>query len=180
MSEKAKTLGEKITEVMLEVGYLTKDSVNAHYKYRYVSDEKVAGKVREALAKRGVWVEACSSELVSCDPVVVVRNTYTLTDGKDVVRWEGIGGGKDAGDKAPMKASTAARKYALINGLMMAAGNDPEADMLTDMTANIDAAKSQDELDKLKKEYGEVAKGFNGRDVAKLKKAFSKRESELA
>ena len=43
-----------------------------------------------------------------------------------------IGSGQDAGDKAVMKAQTAAIKYAYMLSLCIATGDDPEADSKTD------------------------------------------------
>ena len=44
----------------------------------------------------------------------------------------GIGTGQDAGDKAVMKAETAAIKYAYLLSMAISTGDDPEADTKTD------------------------------------------------
>lgn len=48
---------------------------------------------------------------------------------------QGFGSGQDAGDKAIMKAQTAAIKYAYMMSLCIATGDDPEADSKTDEAA---------------------------------------------
>ena len=60
-----------------------------------------------------------------------MKVTITIKDSEDpegVVIFEGIGSGQDAGDKALMKANTAALKYAYIGGLCIAMSDDPESD----------------------------------------------------
>lgn len=58
--------------------------------------------------------------------------TITIRDADDSqgeVTFEGLGSGQDAGDKAVMKANTAALKYAYIGGLNIAMSDDPEQDL---------------------------------------------------
>ena len=54
------------------------------------------------------------------------------SDSGESVDLFGIGSGQDAGDKAVMKAQTAAIKYAFMLSLCIATGDDPEADGKTD------------------------------------------------
>ena len=48
----------------------------------------------------------------------------------------GIGTGQDAGDKAVMKAETAAIKYAYLLSMAISTGDDPEADNCVEPTGN--------------------------------------------
>ena len=53
-------------------------------------------------------------------------------DSGETVTLTGIGSGQDGGDKAVMKAQTAAIKYAYMLSLAISTGDDPEADGKTD------------------------------------------------
>jgi hypothetical protein len=53
-------------------------------------------------------------------------------DSGETVTITGIGSGQDSGDKAVMKAQTAAIKYAYLLSLAISTGDDPEADLKTD------------------------------------------------
>ena len=62
----------------------------------------------------------------------------TDSDSGESVKIKGLGSGQDAGDKATMKAQTAAIKYAFLLSFAISTGDDPEADTHTDevMTGN--------------------------------------------
>lgn len=66
--------------------------------------------------------------------LATVKVEITLIDGDsgEEVKIYGIGSGQDAGDKAVMKAQTAATKYAYMLSFCIATGDDPEADSKTD------------------------------------------------
>ena len=66
--------------------------------------------------------------------LATVKVTVTLhdVDTDETMIISGIGGGQDAGDKAVMKAQTAAMKYAFMMALEMSTGDDPEKDNGTD------------------------------------------------
>jgi len=134
-------LTAKLAEVMAEVGYVQKDAVNDFHRYRYASAEAVLKKVNAALSERGIAV-ASKAELVRYDRVqsakgekahAVVKLALTFHDsGADFITVEGLGSGEDSGDKAIMKANTAALKYAMANAFLISWGDDPEADPSTD------------------------------------------------
>lgn len=62
--------------------------------------------------------------------LATVRTTLTLIDAEsgESLSCSGIGSGQDPGDKAAMKACTASLKYCWMMTLVMATGDDPEAD----------------------------------------------------
>jgi len=129
-----------LSEVMEIVGYVKKDGWNDHQKYKYASAEHVFEKVRAALAERQMAVES-AAELLHFEifdtpkgkrSMAVIRMTLTITDGQNTATMQGIGQGIDAGDKAVMKANTAALKYAPASGFLISWGDDPEADPATD------------------------------------------------
>ena len=63
---------------------------------------------------------------------VKVEITLIDSDSGEDVKIYGIGSGQDAGDKAVMKAQTAAAKYAYMLSFCIATGDDHEADSKTD------------------------------------------------
>ena len=65
---------------------------------------------------------------------VTVGINITLIDSEsgESIDLYGIGTGQDAGDKAVMKAETAAIKYAYLLSMAISTGDDPEADRRTD------------------------------------------------
>jgi hypothetical protein len=150
---KATTLAGKLAEVMAEVGYVQKDATNDFHHYKYASAEAVLRKVNVALSKRGIAVsshvtmlhhELTAAVVASAGTTsrvgddgkrklfVVIKIEADFTDGVDSVHAEGIGEASDAGDKALMKANTAALKYLLANAFMISWGDDPEADPSAD------------------------------------------------
>ena len=142
-----------LSEVMRESGYVQKTAVNDFHKYSYATAEAVQTKFREALAKRGVVVSRFEIEVVLNDPgrCRILGQLY-LTDGHDEIGpFTGLGEGSDRGDKAGMKAWTAANKYAIAAAILLSWGQDPEADPATDITAyqrEIESATTKAELDR--------------------------------
>ena len=125
-----------LSDVMNEVGYVQKDATNDHQNYRYASAEKVLGKLRTALHERHMAVESAADlehfEIYDTQKgkrsLAVVKLSIDVTDGEHTATMQGLGSGMDAGDKAVMKANTAALKYALASGFLISWGDDPEAD----------------------------------------------------
>lgn len=160
------SLYEALAEVMGIVGVVHKDSKNEFHGYKYASAESVLRKVNEEVSKRGICVGSFSELLSFENGVAVVRITLTFTKGGlDPIRMTGIGAGSDKGDKAVMKANTAAIKYALASGFLIAWSNeDPEADSATDKQEtreDLNAVLSA-VLTKLR-----TADNLNGLDLAK-------------
>jgi len=132
-------LSEKLAQVMSEVGYVRKDATNDFHHYKYASAEAVLKKVNAALSARGIAVSS-QAELLHYEPVgkgmhAVVKLSLTFVDGDEKLTVQGLGEGSDTGDKAVMKANTAALKYAMANAFMISWGDDPEADATTDQRA---------------------------------------------
>lgn len=138
-----KKLAKKLVEVMRECAYVSKNGVNSFHKYKYATSADVLEKVNAALVRHGVCSIA-TPELISMDDVttskgnieklatVKVSITFMDSDSDDYLCIAGLGSGQDAGDKAVMKAQTAAIKYAYMLTLAIATGDDPEADTDTD------------------------------------------------
>jgi len=130
-------LVKKIVQVIREVGAVPKSGKNDHFGYSYRRHEDITNKLQPALAASGIVIVPMIKEIVREEPgYILMRVTYTVTDGAQELAFVGIGEGQDksrdgrAGDKAAYKAQTGAMKYAL-NDLLLLAGEDPEADNKT-------------------------------------------------
>jgi hypothetical protein len=153
-----KSLYEKMAEVGREVAYVQKLGKNQGVGYKYASAEHVLGKVNEALFSRGIAVNTdVVLERMDVYPevtdkagkplqVATVRIRASFEDGSvtpdgaaHTIRGSGIGSGGDYGDKAVMKAFTAAHKYLYAGLFCISWGDDPEAD--SKMDADVGEAK---------------------------------------
>lgn len=131
------TLEQKMVEIRKRCGYVQKDATNGGQGYTYASAEAVLSKVREAANEHAIMTQSNVSLVhMSVEEgvtIAAVHMTLVFSDGSGAkVVFQGLGQGKDKGDKAVMKANTAALKYALASGLLISWGDDPEADASTD------------------------------------------------
>ena len=143
---KAMNIFEKIQAVSNEVRNVEKNLVvgTGNSSYKAVGDLDVVMKVKEAETKFRVVSIPVRQELVKSEIVRVVGNngyeklTYSdivkmtvkivnLDNTSEAIEVESFGRGLDAGDKGFGKASTYARKYALLNAYKIATGEDPDA-----------------------------------------------------
>lgn len=143
---KAMNIYEKIQAVSNEVRNVEKNLVvgTGNSSYKAVGDLDVVMKVKEAETKFRVVSIPVRQELVNSEIVRVVGNngyeklTYAdivkmtvkivnLDNTSEAIEVESFGRGLDAGDKGFGKASTYARKYALLNAYKIATGEDPDA-----------------------------------------------------
>ena len=136
-------IAKKLVAVMSECSHVCKNGLNSYHQYKYATAEDVLCKVNEALTKN----KLASVVTPALDSVVDVVNlkgnkehlaTISVkielidADSGESIVLQGFGSGQDAGDKAIMKAQTAAIKYAYMMSLCIATGDDPEADGKTD------------------------------------------------
>ena len=136
-------LAVKLIEAMKLCKYVTKNGVNTFHKYRYATSADVLEKVNAAFTKQGIATivvpeiikdESVTTAKGTVEHLVTVKIEVTLVDkdsGETAV-FRGFGSGQDSTDKAVMKAQTAALKYAYMLSLVIATGDDPEADEKTD------------------------------------------------
>lgn len=210
-----KTLVEKLVEVSGEIGFMSFDAKNDFHKYGYVSAGAMIYKVNQALASRGVLLHASdeTAEVIAITDKdgstkgfhATSRIVLCACDGKDTITSVGVGSGSDKGDKAVMKASTAAYKYALAHLFTIGWGaEDPEADTSTDkaassakkppaarakpkaasktpdtmdLTTKIEEAKSQEDLEAIK---AEILATRGTDDYQGLVKAYQDKKKEIA
>lgn len=140
--EKAK-IAKKLVAVMSECSHVCKNGLNSYHQYKYATAEDVLCKVNEALTKNKLASVVTPALDSVVDVVNLKGNKEHLTtisvkielidsDSGESIVLQGFGSGQDAGDKAIMKAQTAAIKYAYMMSLCIATGDDPEADSKTD------------------------------------------------
>ena len=146
-----KELLKKIQSVATDLRSIEKDMTvgKGSYSYKAVSDLNVVLKVKESEEKAGIISipikqELISSEVVRTDKVNknngesiesivyvdVIKMTLRIYDIETdkYIDIESFGRGLDSSDKGFGKASTYARKYALLNAYKIATGEDPDAD----------------------------------------------------
>jgi hypothetical protein len=185
-------------EVMRDLGFIKFDGRNEDQKYGYASAAGIIHKLQDALVKHGIVLET-RSELVrfeeagstragSAKFMAVVKKTVIFRLGDESLSSEGHGAGVDAGDKAAMKAETAANKYAIAHAFSLAWGAvDPEEDSPTverktkssdpvSLTEAIRSCKSDAELSALR---GAVSALKASSDYESLKSEFLKKKESF-
>lgn len=132
-------IAQKLVLIMAECSHVTKDGFNDFHKYSYASAAGVLEAINAALVKHKVASVVTPAILNSFDVTnakgniehqVTVGCNILLIDSEsgESIDLYGIGTGQDAGDKAVMKAETAAIKYAYLLSMAISTGDDPEAD----------------------------------------------------
>ncbi len=136
-------IAKKLVNVMQECSFVPKNGTNSYHNYKYVTAEDVLSAVNKSLAKYGIACIVIPTLESNIDVVNQKGNIEHLatvsahiqlidSESGEYVELYGMGSGQDAGDKAIMKAQTAAIKYAFMLSLCIATGDDPEADAATD------------------------------------------------
>lgn len=147
-------LYEKIQAVSNEVRNIEKNMTvgKGNYAYKAVCDLDVVLAVKEAETKYRivsipVRQEIVKSEIVKSQKgdggetinyVDIIKMTVRIIDlesPQDFIEVESFGRGLDTADKGFGKASTYARKYALLNAYKIATGEDPDKDKEKPLTA---------------------------------------------
>jgi hypothetical protein len=144
--EAQKTLLEKLIEVALDVPYMSKAGKNEAQDYKYVSEAQVTAQLRDLLLKRGVLFypnHRLAGNLIVNEKgriVTTIESLWTFTDGTDTIVVQTIGQGADNGDKGAFKAMTGSKKYALLQALLIATGEDPEEGRSDEKEPTVDFA----------------------------------------
>lgn len=149
MSEK-KNLFQKIQAVSNEIKNIEKNMLVGvgRSAYKAVSDYDVTIEVKDAESKYGIVSIPIKQELINSEVVKTIKidngaqrevinyvdivkmtlRVIDLDNPSDYIDVESFGRGLDTGDKGFGKASTYARKYALLNLYKIATGEDPDKD----------------------------------------------------
>jgi hypothetical protein len=161
MDEKS-NLYQKIQLVSNEVKNIEKNMVvgKGNYAYKAVQDIDVTLEVKEAETKYGLVSIPIKQELVKSEVIRIVKEgggesinymdivkmtlrIVNLDNTSEYVDVESFGRGLDPGDKGFGKASTYARKYALLNAYKIATGEDPDESKSKDQTpVTVDEVKN--------------------------------------
>lgn len=154
-------IAKKLVNIMIECGHIAKNGLNSYHQYKYATAEDVLLKVNTALTKNKI-ASVVIPEIASMvdvtnlkgntEHLVTVNVQIKLIDSEsgECVDLFGIGSGQDAGDKAVMKAQTAAIKYAYMMSLCIATSDDPEADTKTDENS-VDGNRASKAVNNVKK-----------------------------
>ena len=143
-----KSIAGKLVSVMAACSSVKKNGQNDFHHYKYATSADVLEKVNTALVKHNIASVVLPEVIASSDVLnnkgnnehlVKVKVSITLidTDSGEQLQLSGIGSGQDSGDKAVMKAQTAAIKYAYMLTLAMSTNDDPEADSKTDESMSV-------------------------------------------
>lgn len=144
-NEKKLNLFEKIQKVSEAVMNIEKDMTvgSGKYSYKAVSDQQVTLAVKKAEGDFGLVSIPVKQELISSETIKAKKKngdegiTYVdnikmtvriinIENPEESIDIESFGKGVDSGDKGFGKASTYARKYALLNAYKIATGEDPD------------------------------------------------------
>lgn len=143
-----KNLAKKMIDVMNECSRVLKNGENSFHHYKYVTNADVLEKVNASLVKNGICSIAVPELLNMVEVITLKGNIEHLAtvkmdillidkDSGETITITGMGSGQDGGDKAVMKAQTAAIKYAYLLSLAISTGEDPEADQKTDENSGV-------------------------------------------
>lgn len=143
--EEKKNLYEKIQLVSNEIKNIEKNMTvgKGNYAYKAVQDLDVTLEVKEAETKYGLVSIPIKQDLIKSEIIRVVKEgggesinymdivkmtlrIINLENTTEYIDVESFGRGLDPGDKGFGKASTYARKYALLNAYKIATGEDPD------------------------------------------------------
>ena len=146
-------LYQKIQAVSNEIKNIEKNMTvgKGSYSYKAVQDIDVTLEVKEAETKYKLVSIPIKQELVKSEIIKVVKDgggesiqymdivkmtlkIINLEKTDEFVDVESFGRGLDSGDKGFGKASTYARKYALLNAYKIATGEDPDENRSKEQT----------------------------------------------
>lgn len=148
-----KLIAAKLTKIMKDCAYVQKTGYNDFHKYKYARAAAILEKANESMVENNVASKVLprltefrdvTTAKGATEHLATVEVTVTLidTESGETIDLVGMGSGQDAGDKAIMKAQTAALKYAWMMSLNIATGDDPEADTKTDEAGSPPANKA--------------------------------------
>ena len=155
-------LYKKIQMVSNDIKNIEKNMTvgKGNYSYKAVQDIDVVLEVKKAESDHGIVSIPIKQELIKSETIKtmkengsegltfmdIVKMTLRIVDidkPSDYIDIESFGRGLDPGDKGFGKASTYARKYALLNAYKIATGEDPDKDKSKEMQPiKLDEAKN--------------------------------------
>lgn len=152
--QKKMNIYQKIQAVSNDIKNIEKNMTvgKGAYAYKAVQDIDVTLEAKRAETKYGLVSIPVRQELVRSDIVKTMKDNgsegvqyvdivkmtlriVNLEDPTEFVEVESFGRGLDPGDKGFGKASTYARKYAILNAYKIATGEDPDTEKSKEMVA---------------------------------------------
>jgi hypothetical protein len=138
MSDK-KNVRERLSAVMTDVCSIEKDGTNAFHKYTYTTDGHLCEVLHPLFVKHGLIVYPTDITMDIREggkegrylSTATVTYIIASTDGDSLI-VKSVGQGNDNGDKGASKAMTQAKKYCLLQALLLSTTDDAEADEKTD------------------------------------------------
>lgn len=181
--QQPKSIFQKIQDVSNEIKNIKKNMTvgNGSFSYKAVQDIDVILEVNKAETNNRIVSIPIKQELINSEIVKVIKdNGIEAINYVDVVKMtlriinldnpdeqidiESFGRGLDSGDKGFGKASTYARKYALLNAYKIATGEDPDKDPSKDQNPAEQNAEKDSVRNYMMKDYEycrNIMKHFN-------------------
>lgn len=134
---KTQSLHEKLVEVALAIRNIDKGGHNDKQHYSFVQESDVVRTVYPALLEKGIMfyprlrrvvgIVEYKTQSGSDAFLTTVESVWLATDGTESIEVASLGQGVDfGGDKGVYKALTGDKKYAILQLLGIATGDDPE------------------------------------------------------
>lgn len=162
---KSRNIYQRMHDIMKDVSYIQKEDKKVNNQYTFVSHDAVTAKCRVALLKHGVFVKPYitkhCAEWYDTKTEKWVDGKKQLVDGQSLrtsvemdmefinidnpeekILISSIGYGLDSQDKGAGKAYSYAYKYALLKGLMLETGDDPERDIIETVATKVETPDS--------------------------------------
>lgn len=134
-----KNILNKLHLIMSEVEYIQKDKTNAHFGYKFASEQAIKETLHPILVKhkvilqvsvknprREVYVSVKGGRGAITD--LDVEYAFYDVDSGESLTGSFVGTGDDGADKGTYKAITGAIKYILTSTFLIPTGDDPEND----------------------------------------------------
>lgn len=136
----AKSLSQKLVEIMAVIPRIEKKGWNDFHKYHYLREEDLVETLRQEFVSRGIILMPSVrgyTHDIRLKPdgktegiLTTVEMTFKFIDSNtgetESFNWAGTG--DDKGDKGLYKAYTGAEKYFLMKTFLVPTGDDPERD----------------------------------------------------
>lgn len=152
MDIKSMNLWQRMHAITEEIGLITKDGRNDHFKYNYVSEAQYVAKLRPLLTKYRVQITPCSVEYQrhpdnDMSTTVVKFRIVNIDKPDEYEVVMSVGEGSDSRDKGVYKALTGTKKYLIALTFMVETGDDAEDDRNDSKSSKKPAKKITKETD---------------------------------
>lgn len=180
-----KNIFQRISAVMQDVQYLTKDDQIefGKTKYRAISEEKVTTTIRKSLITHGIVIVPVKQEHSKDGVLTTVDVTYriqNIENENDYIEAVSSGTGVDTQDKGVGKAMTYAYKYLLLRTFAIPTGEDPEKESSAELDDRFSRERKVEYIDDIKKKVLLDSLEVIGCDIESTLKYFQKKYPDTA